>query len=46
MFDPLATLGGLLGMLFGILGTTLSALLLPVSSLIISPLLSILQLFF
>ncbi len=45
MFDPLANLSGLLNMLFGILGETLTALLLPVTTLIVGPLLSILALF-
>jgi hypothetical protein len=45
MFDPLANLSGLLNMLFGILGETLAALLLPVTTLIVTPLLSLLALF-
>ena len=45
VFDPLANVSGLLNMLFGILGETLTALLLPVSTLILSPLLSFLALF-
>ncbi len=45
MFDPFATLSGLLTMLFGIVGTTVEAFLLPVSQLIIMPILSVLSLF-
>ncbi len=45
MFDPLGNLSGLLNLLFSILGETLTALLLPVSMLILSPLMSFLTLF-
>ncbi len=45
MFNPLVNLAGLVNMFFGILGETLNALLLPITTLIINPLLSILSLF-
>jgi hypothetical protein len=45
MFNPLLNIAGLLNMLFGILGETLTALLLPITTLIINPLLSIVSLF-
>ena len=45
MFDPLTNLSAMLGMLLEILGTTLTALTLPFTSLIIVPLLEIVQLF-
>ncbi len=45
MFNPFETLGGLLTMLFGIVGTTVEAFLLPISQLLITPLLSVLSLF-
>jgi len=45
MFDPMANLSGLLAMFFDILGTTLAGVLLPVTSLVVYPLLSFLSLF-
>ena len=45
MFNPLANLAGLVNMFFGILGETLNAILLPITALIINPLLSIVSLF-
>ena len=43
MFDPLTTIGGLLGMLIEIVSTTTSAFFLPITQLVIYPLLAILQ---
>ncbi len=45
MFDPLTNLSGLLGILLDIVGTTVSAVLLPFTELLINPLLSIFSLF-
>lgn len=45
MFDPLTTIGGLLGMLLEIVGTTTTAYLIPIMQLVIYPLLAFLQLF-
>jgi hypothetical protein len=43
MFDPLTTIGGLLGMLIEIVSTTVNAFFLPVAQLVVYPLLAILQ---
>ena len=40
MFDPLATIGGLVGMLADIVGTTISAIFLPTMQLLVYPLLA------
>jgi hypothetical protein len=45
MFDPLTTIGGLLGMLLEIVNTTVIAYLIPIMQLVIYPLQAILQLF-
>ncbi|MFH1418320.1 MAG: hypothetical protein ABII12_08565 [Planctomycetota bacterium] len=45
MYDPVANLNSLLAMLFEVVGTTISAILLPTVTLIFTPLFSILQLF-
>lgn len=45
MFDPLLNLSTLLGMFLDLVGSTVAAFLLPVGSLLVYPVLSILQLF-
>ena len=45
MFDPVANLASLLSIFLDLVGTTVSAFLLPVTHLIVYPLLSVLQLF-
>ena len=43
MFDPVTNITSLLGMVFGILGTTISALFLPFITVVVVPIQSILQ---
>ncbi len=45
MYDPATNFSSLLAMFFDVLGTSISALFLPMVTLIITPLFSILQLF-